>query len=82
MIRYTTKYQNRREDAMKEHHEKVEKLTKAVREAEHLTPEEKSMTLEKIAEWKLEDKAFSLLPNELAKLSEKVVPILEEIGLL
>ena len=47
-----------------------------------MSPEEKSMTLEKIAEWKLEDKAFSLLPNELEKLSEKIVPILEEIGLL
>ncbi len=67
---------------MKAHQEKVEKLEKAVKEAEHLTPEEKSMTLEKIAEWKLEDKAFSLLPLELEKLSEKIVPILEEIGLL
>ena len=67
---------------MKAHHEKVEKLEKAVKEAEHLTPEEKSMTLEKIAEWKLEDKAFSLLPLELEKLSEKIVPMLEEIGLL
>ena len=67
---------------MKAHQEKVEKLEKAVKEAEHLTPEEKSMTLEKIAEWKLEDKAFSLLPLELEKLSEKIVPMLEEIGLL
>ncbi len=67
---------------MKAHHEKVEKLEKAVKEAEHLSPEEKSMTLEKIAEWKLEDKAFSLLPLELEKLSEKIVPMLEEIGLL
>ena len=67
---------------MKAHKEKIEKLEKAVQEAEHLSPEEKSVTLEKIAEWKLEDKAFSLLPNELEKLSEKIVPILEEIGLL
>ncbi len=67
---------------MKAHQEKVEKLEKAVKEAEHLSPEEKSMTLEKIAEWKLEDKAFSLLPLELEKLSEKIVPMLEEIGLL
>ena len=67
---------------MKAHHEKVEKLEKAVKEAEHLSPEEKSMTLEKIAEWKLEDKAFSLLPLELEKISEKIVPMLEEIGLL
>ncbi|GEM_PF-2779167 len=67
---------------MKEHHEKVEKLEKAIKEAKHLSDEEKSVTLEKIAEWKLEDKAFSLLPNELEKLSEKIVPILEEIGLL
>lgn len=67
---------------MKAHKEKIEKLEKAVQEAENLSPEEKSVTLEKIAEWKLEDKAFSLLPNELEKLSEKIVPILEEIGLL
>jgi len=67
---------------MKAHHEEIEKLEKRIREADHLTPEEKSLSLEKIAEWKLEDKAFSLLPNELEKLSEKIVPILEEIGLL
>ena len=67
---------------MKAHHEKVEKLEKAVKEAEHLSPEEKSITLEKIAEWKMENKAFGLLPNELRKLTERVVPILEEIGLL
>jgi hypothetical protein len=67
---------------MQAHKEKVEKLEKAVKEAKHLSPEEKSVTLEKIAEWKLEDKAFALLPNELEKLSEKIVPILEEVGLL
>lgn len=67
---------------MKTHHEEIAKLEKKIKEADHLTPEEKSMTLEKIAEWKLENKAFSLLPNELEKLSEKIVPILEEIGLL
>ncbi len=67
---------------MKKHHEQVTKLEKKIKEAEHLTPEEKSLTLEKIAEWKLEDKAFSLLPLELEKLSEKITPILEEIGLL
>ena len=67
---------------MKAHYEKVEKLEKAVQETERLSPGEKSMTLEKIAEWKLEDKAFSLLPLELRKLSEKIVPILEEIGLV
>ena len=67
---------------MKKHHEQVAKLEKKIQEADHLSPEEKSMTLEKIAEWKLEDKAFSLLPLELEKLSEKITPILEEIGLL
>ena len=67
---------------MKKHHDEVAKLEKKIKEAEHLTPEEKSLTLEKIAEWKLEDKAFSLLPLELKKLSEKIVPILEEVGLL
>ncbi len=67
---------------MKAHRQKVEKLEKAIRESEEMTPEEKSVTLEKIAEWKLEDKAFGMLPGELQKLSERVVPILEEIGLL
>ena len=67
---------------MKEHQEHVEKLEKAIKESDALSDIEKSMTLEKIAEWKLEDKAFSLLPSELEKLSEKIVPILEEIGLL
>ena len=67
---------------MKAHRQKVEKLEKAIRESEEMTPEEKSVTLEKIAEWKLEDKAFGMLPGELQKLSERVIPILEEIGLL
>ncbi len=67
---------------MKKHHEHVTKLEEAIKKSEHLSDEEKSMTLEKIAEWKLEDKAFSLLPNELAKLSEKIVPLLKEVGLL
>ncbi len=67
---------------MKKHQEHVNKLEEAIKKADHLSDEEKSMTLEKIAEWKLEDKAFSLLPNELAKLSEKVVPLLKEVGLL
>jgi len=67
---------------VKSHHQEIEKLEKAIREADHLSPEEKSLTLEKIAEWKMEDKAFSLIPAELEKLSEKIVPILEEIGLL
>ena len=64
------------------HTEHIEKLTKAVEKNEQMSDEEKSLTLEKIAEWRLEDKAFALLPAELEKLSEKVVPILEEIGLL
>lgn len=67
---------------MKQHHEQVKKLEKVVQEAKELSPEEKSVTLEKLAEWKLEDKAFSLLPDELAKISEKIVPMLEEVGLL
>ncbi len=67
---------------MKQHQEHVEKLEKVIKESDVLSDIEKSMTLEKIAEWKLEDKAFSLLPSELEKLSEKIVPILEEIGLL
>ncbi len=67
---------------MKKHHEHVTKLEEAIKNADHLSDEEKSMTLEKIAEWKLEDKAFSLLPNELAKLSQKIVPLLKEVGLL
>ena len=67
---------------MKKHHEHIIKLEEAIKNTDRLSDEEKSMTLEKIAEWKLEDKAFSLLPNELAKLSQKVVPILKEVGLL
>jgi translation initiation factor 2 alpha subunit (eIF-2alpha) len=67
---------------MKKHQEKVAELEKRIKEADHLTPEEKSITLEKIAEWKLEDKAFTLLPAALQKLSEKIDPILEEIGLI
>jgi hypothetical protein len=62
--------------------EKLEKLKVAVDQTKHLNEEEKSLTLQKIEEWRLEDRAMELLPAQLNEISKKIVPMLEEVGLL
>jgi len=62
--------------------EKLQKVKEHIKKHKDMSEEEKSDTLKKIDEWLLEDKAEGTIVAELTKLSKKVVPILEEIGLL
>lgn len=62
--------------------EHLERIKEAVQKSDRLEDMEKSLILEKIEEWKHDDEAMSLIPAKLTELSQKIVPILEEIGLM
>jgi len=61
---------------------RIDQIKEAVERSVSLEDMEKSLILEKIEEWKHEDEAMSFIPEKLLELSEKVGPILEEMGLL
>lgn len=63
-------------------HEMIEKLKEAIHENEVIPQGEKSLMLEKIEEWRHEDEALSYIPEKLAEISQKITPMLKEIGLL
>ena len=62
--------------------EHLERIKEAVQKSNQLEEMEKSLILEKIEEWKHDNEAMSLIPAKLTELSKKIVPILEEIGLM
>ncbi len=62
--------------------EKLKTLKERVKKHKDMSEEEKSNTIKKIDEWLLEDKAEGIFIKELTEISKKVVPILEEIGLM
>jgi hypothetical protein len=62
--------------------EKLQKVKEHIINHKQMNEDEKSNTIKKIDEWLLEDKADGTIVSELTELSKKVVPILEEIGLL
>ena len=64
------------------HHEHLEKIKDAIRNSKDLSEEEKSNTLKHIEEWIAEDRATGTLYEELVKLTEKIEPILAELGLI
>jgi len=64
------------------HHEHLEKIKEAIKNSKDLTEEEKSNSLKHIEEWVEEDKATGTLYEELVKLTEKIEPILAELGLI
>ena len=64
------------------HHEHLERIKDAIRNSKELSEEEKSNTLKHIEEWIEEDKAMGLLYEELLKLTDKIEPILAELGLI
>ncbi len=67
---------------MKAHKEKLEKIKDAIKNSKSLSEEEKSNSLKHIEEWRLEDKAEGLFYEELANISDKLKPILKELGLI
>jgi len=64
------------------HHEHLEKIKDAIQNSKELSETEKSNSLKHIEEWLKEDKANGIIYEELLKISEKIGPILKEIGLL
>ena len=62
-------------------HEKLERIKDHIENLE-LSEEEKSSAFKKIEEWYQEDRALSQLGADLAKISQKFFPILEELGLV
>jgi len=62
--------------------EKLKLVKEKVKNHKEMSEEEKSNTIKKIDEWILEDKAEGTIVNELVEASKKIVPILEEIGLM
>jgi hypothetical protein len=63
------------------HHEHLEKIKESIASSEVLSAQEKSDGVKKVEEWIAEDKGFGLLYDELAKLSAKFEPLLQELGL-
>ena len=63
-------------------HEKLERIKEAIESNPKLSEEERSNALAHIKEWYLEDKAFGTFLEELMKISEKIEPILKELGLI
>ncbi len=66
----------------KKKEEHLERIKEAVYHSPHFDENEKSLILEKIEEWRHEDEAMRFIPSKLVALSEKITPILEEMGLL
>lgn len=63
------------------HHEHLEKIKESIASSDVLNAQEKSDGVKKVEEWIAEDKGFGLLYDELAKLSAKFEPLLQELGL-
>jgi len=60
----------------------VNKIKEKVKNAEHIDEKKKSVILEKIEEWRNDEKAMALIPNLLMQYYEKdIKPILDELGL-
>jgi hypothetical protein len=62
--------------------DKLEVVKAKIETNRDLNEEERSQTMKKIDEWILEDKADGTIVAELTEISKRVVPILEEVGLL
>ncbi len=62
--------------------QKLHEIKEKIKNNKDMSEEEKSNTIKKIDEWLLEDKADGIIIAELTELSKKIVPILEEMGLL
>jgi len=63
---------------------KLDILKTEIEKSSKLKDSEKELALNKIKEWYIEDRAETagVLSKELMKISAKITPILEEIGLI
>ncbi len=60
----------------------LEAIKEAVHQSDKISPENKSLAVQKIEEWYVEDKGMELLREQLMKITQEIGPILEEMGLL
>jgi len=63
-------------------HENLEKIKNAIREAEHLSENEKSQTIQRIDEWITEGKAEGLFYEELLEITQGMKSILKDLGFI
>ncbi len=60
----------------------LEMIKDSISDAKTLTEEEKSASFKKIEEWITDDKAMDTWAKDLELISEKIKPILAELGLI
>ncbi len=61
---------------------KLDNIKEAINKTEAISPDEKTLAVQKIEEWYVEDKAMDLLPEQLMEITKKIRPILAEMGLM
>ncbi len=64
------------------HHEHLERIKDAVLHSKEFDEAEKSNTIKHIEEWLKEDKASGIIYEELLQVTDKIRPILAELGLI
>jgi len=62
--------------------EKKARIIEKVKEADHISEEEKPLILQKIEEWREEEEAVDDVMNRLETLWIKVEPFFAELGLV
>lgn len=60
----------------------LEKIKESIIEDKLLSEEEKSSSFKKIEEWIAEDRGMELLYKDLSAISNRIRPILAELGLV
>ncbi len=60
----------------------LESIKEAVHSSDIMSSEEKSSSVQIIEEWVIEDKAMSLLTEQLLAVSSGIRPLLAELGLI
>lgn len=63
------------------HLEKLESIKNAIKNSSSLSEEEKSLSVQRVEEWILEDKAFGTLELELKKISNYFTELFSELGI-
>jgi len=61
---------------------KLDTIKDTISSSDKLSTEQKSSSFKIIEEWSAEDKAFGILFDKLAEISEEIEPILVELGLI
>jgi len=62
--------------------QKLDNIKEAINKVSAITPDEKTLAVQKIEEWYIEDKAMELLPEQLMQITKNIRPILVEMGLM